>query len=104
VSGAYTACVWVVLEGLLLAVRPLTRVQVIERLAGLAERARVGVPRVDEYVVGETTRRAHATLVGLGPTRRILLSDTLLAHYSDDEIEVVVAHELGITFIGTCGR
>ena len=53
------------------------------------------MPLVDEYVVGATTRRAHATLVGLGPTRRILLSDTLLAHYSDDEIEVVVAHKLG---------
>ena len=30
-----------------------------------------------------------------GTTRRILLSDTLLANYSDDEIEVVIAHELG---------
>ncbi len=27
-------------------------------------------------------------------TRRILLSDTLLAEYSDDEIEVILAHEL----------
>ena len=80
---------------LLYSVRPLTRVQVIERPAGLAERARVEVSRVDEHVVGATTRRAHASLVGLGPTRRILLSDTLLADYSDDEIEVGVAHELG---------
>jgi STE24 endopeptidase len=30
----------------------------------------------------------------LGHTRRILLSDTLLAEYSDDEIEVILAHEL----------
>lgn len=51
--------------------------------------------RVDECAVLATTRRAHATLVGLGPTRRILLIDTLLADYSDDEIEVVFAHELG---------
>ncbi len=30
----------------------------------------------------------------MGQTRRILLSDTLLAEYSDDEIEVMLAHEL----------
>ena len=35
-----------------------------------------------------------AALAGLGRTRRILLSDTLLADYSDDEIEVILAHEL----------
>ena len=80
---------------LLYSVRPLARMRLIERLAGLAERAGVAVPRVDECAVGETTTRARASLVGLGPTRRILLTDTLLADYSDDEIEVVLAHELG---------
>ena len=30
----------------------------------------------------------------MGQTRRILLSDTLLADYSEDEIEVILAHEL----------
>ena len=44
--------------------------------------------------VGEKTRRANAALVGTGATRRILVSDTLLAEYSDDEIEVILAHEL----------
>ena len=87
------APVWVV--PLLYSVRPLACVRVIDRLNRLAERAGVPVPRVDECVVGTTTRRAHATLVGLGPTCRILLSDTLLADFSDDEIEVVLAHELG---------
>jgi STE24 endopeptidase len=32
--------------------------------------------------------------VGIGRTRRILVSDTLLAGHSDDEIEAVFAHEL----------
>ena len=40
------------------------------------------------------TRKANAALAGLGRTRRILLSDTLLADYSEDEIEVILAHEL----------
>ena len=41
------------------------------------------------------TRKANAALAGLGHTRRILVSDTMLEQYSDDEIEVVLAHELG---------
>ena len=36
----------------------------------------------------------NAALAGLGGTRRILVSDTMLAEYSDDEIEVVMAHEI----------
>jgi|TARA_B100002003_G_scaffold22883_1_gene18881 STE24 endopeptidase len=103
VSGAAFAMATIILTNLapvcliplLYSVRPMTRARLTERLATLAERAGVSAPRVDECAVGATTRRAHATLVGLGPVCRILLSDTLLADYSDDEIEVVLAHELG---------
>jgi STE24 endopeptidase len=45
--------------------------------------------------VSNRTRKANAALTGLGATRRILVSDTLLADYSDDEIEMILAHELG---------
>ena len=44
--------------------------------------------------LGEKTTRANAALVGVGRTRRILVSDTLLKDYSDDEIEVILAHEI----------
>ena len=56
---------------------------------------RVGAPAlaVYELKLGLETP-PQAALVGLGATRRVLLSDSLLADYSDDEIEVVVAHEL----------
>jgi STE24 endopeptidase len=49
---------------------------------------------VYEWSLGDKSRTANAALVGLGPTRRILLSDTLLATYTPDEIEVIIAHEL----------
>jgi STE24 endopeptidase len=54
------------------------------------------VPALGVYAwgLGAKTRRANAALVGFGATRRILLSDTLLALYSDDEIEVILAHEM----------
>jgi STE24 endopeptidase len=64
------------------------------RLEALSLQAGVPVLGVFEWGLGEKTRRANAALVGWGGTRRILLSDTLLADYTDDEIEVVLAHEM----------
>ena len=74
---------------------PLADAALGERLLGLAERA--GVPAIGVWVADQSrkSRTANAALAGLGPTRRILISDTMLAEYSDEEIEVVLAHELG---------
>ncbi|HVC18468.1 MAG TPA: M48 family metallopeptidase [Vicinamibacterales bacterium] len=74
--------------------RPLEREALRQRLLALAGRAGTRVVGVYEWSLGERTRRANAALTGLGRTRRILVSDTLLAEYSDDEIEVILAHEL----------
>ena len=74
--------------------RPLDRPALRERLETLSARAGVPVLGVYEWRLGDRTRRANAALVGLGGTRRILVSDTLLADYSDDEVEVILAHEL----------
>ena len=74
--------------------RPLDRPSLVERLLALATRARTDVVGVFEWVLSSHTRKANAALAGLGRTRRILLSDTLLADYSEDEIEVILAHEL----------
>lgn len=74
--------------------RPLEREALRERLLVLSQRAGVRVLGAFEWGLGEKTTRANAALVGAGRTRRILLSDTLLQDYSDDEIEVILAHEL----------
>lgn len=73
---------------------PLDRESLRLRLEALSKKAGVPVLGVYEWRLGEKTRRANAALVGTGATRRILVSDTLLAEYSDDEIEVILAHEL----------
>jgi STE24 endopeptidase len=49
---------------------------------------------VYEWGLGDKTSKANAALTGIGNSRRILVSDTMLSQYSDDEIEVVLAHEL----------
>ena len=74
--------------------QPLDREALRERLLALSARARVQVLGVFEWGLGEKTSRANAALVGAGRTRRIIVSDTLLKDYSDDEIEVILAHEL----------
>ena len=85
----------VVLLPLFYDCRPLERPELIARLMALAERAGARVLDVVEWRLGDRTRKANAALTGIGRTRRILLSDTLLEEHSDDEVEVVVAHELG---------
>ena len=74
--------------------KPLDRPSLVERLVKLAAGARTSVNGVFEWVLSSHTKKANAALAGLGRTRRILLSDTLLADYSEDEIEVILAHEL----------
>ncbi len=53
---------------------------------------------VDEVLVADASRRtttANAYVAGLGPTRRVVLYDTLLdGRFSDGEIRLVAAHEL----------
>jgi STE24 endopeptidase len=75
-------------------IRPLDRDELRRRLVSLAEKARTPVLGVYEWRVGDRTTKANAALVGIGRTRRILVSDTLLAAHSDEEIETVFAHEL----------
>jgi STE24 endopeptidase len=74
--------------------RPLERPALVNRLLKLAERAETRILGIFEWKMSEKTRKANAALTGIGRTRRILLSDTLLAEHSDDEIEVILAHEL----------
>jgi len=74
--------------------KPLDRPALSARLLALAEKARTDVVGVFEWVLSGHTKKANAALAGMGQTRRILVSDTLLADYSEDEIEVILAHEL----------
>jgi len=84
----------VLLLPLFYSVKPLDREALRARLLALADRAGARVLGAYEWGLSEKTKKANAALAGVGGTRRILVSDTMLAEYSDDEIEVVLAHEL----------
>lgn len=74
---------------------PLQDQELRNRLVKLSERAGTRVRGVYEWKLSEKSKKANAALTGLGNTRRIIIADTLLQNYSHDEIEAVLAHELG---------
>ena len=74
--------------------RPLRRPALRARLEQLVRRVGAPAMRMFEWRLGQEAPRANAALVGVGVTRRVLLTDALLADFSEDEIEVVVAHEI----------
>jgi STE24 endopeptidase len=60
----------------------------------LAAAARVRVGQVFSVDASRRTTAANAYVTGLGPTKRVVLFDTLLDRYDRDEVRSVVAHEL----------
>jgi len=66
-----------------------------KRLLQLAEKVKTQVSGIYKFDMSQRTKAANAALTGLGNTRRIILGDTLLGEFTTDEIEVVLAHELG---------
>src|SRR5271169_939718 len=74
---------------------PLDNEDLRRRLVVLSERAGTRVRGVYRWKLSEKSKKANAALTGLGRTRRIILADTLLDNYAPEEIEAVLAHELG---------
>jgi STE24 endopeptidase len=65
------------------------------RLKALSEGTGIAIEGVYNLKLSESTRKGNAMLAGLGKTRRVLLGDTLLEKLTEEQIEVVYAHELG---------
>jgi STE24 endopeptidase len=85
----------VVLFPLFYKFEPLENEDLRRRLVMLGERAGTRVRGVYRWKLSEKSKKANAALTGLGATRRIILADTLLDNYAPEEIEAVLAHELG---------
>jgi STE24 endopeptidase len=69
--------------------------ELAERLLLLAKRSGTYVRGVFKFDMSKRTKQANAGLTGLGNTKRIIIGDTLLNEFTRDEIETVMAHELG---------
>ena len=69
--------------------------ELVERLMELSKEADTYVKGVFKFDMSRRTKAANAGLTGLGNTRRIILGDTLIEEFTMDEIETILAHELG---------
>lgn len=76
-------------------VKPIVDEELKGRIKKLAADAGLKVQNVYSFDMSKNTKKANAAFTGLGKTKRIILGDTLLSSYSKDEIETVIAHELG---------
>ncbi|MGD0652618.1 MAG: M48 family metallopeptidase [Verrucomicrobiia bacterium] len=74
--------------------KPLDNESLQQRLTALAQRVGAKVLGVYRMAMSEKTKKANAAFAGLGATKRIILGDTLLDRFAEDEIEVVMAHEM----------
>ena len=99
---AFVTPVWLV--PLFYRLTPLADDDLRSRLLRLAERVRVPVVGVWIADQSRRSRTANAAVTGFGRTRRILLFDTLVSRFEPDEVEAVLAHELGHHVAGDAGR
>ncbi len=73
---------------------PLENESLKSKLVVLAQKVGARVLGVYRMGMSEKTKKANAAFAGLGRTKRIILGDTLLENFAEDEIEVVMAHEM----------
>jgi STE24 endopeptidase len=93
-SAAMTLLAPVLMDPLFNRYTPLPAGDVRDDVLELAERARVQVGEVYEVDASRRTSAANAYVTGLGPTKRVVLFDTLLSQFTREETRLVVAHEL----------
>jgi STE24 endopeptidase len=74
---------------------PLENEGLKERILAMCRNTRMNVTGIFTFNLSKTTKKANAGFTGIGTSKRIILGDTLMQHFSDDEIETVFAHELG---------
>jgi len=103
----YAWLVWVAFQVLILALFPTVIAPLFNKFSPLADPgvrerierllARCGFRAKGLYVMDGSRRSAHgnAYFTGFGAARRIVFFDTLLARLAPEEVEAVLAHELG---------
>ena len=74
---------------------PIEEGELKARIEALAQQAAVTINGAFLMDLSSQTERANAFFAGIGATKRIVLGDTLVRAFEDDEIEGVVAHEIG---------
>jgi STE24 endopeptidase len=95
ISIVMTKLAPVLILPLFFKLKPINNPELRQRLLSLAESCQTEVKDVFQINFSDKFSTGNAMLMGWGNTRRIAISDTLLQYYTPEEIEVIMAHELG---------
>ncbi len=74
---------------------PVENPELKQKILALAHQAGIKISGIFVFNLSKETKKANAGFTGIGKTKRIILSDTLINNFTDDEIEIVFAHEMG---------
>ncbi|MDY6969094.1 MAG: M48 family metallopeptidase [Spirochaetota bacterium] len=66
-----------------------------EEISSILEKYNINIKGIFTFNMSKDTKKANAGFTGIGKSKRIILSDTLVENFSIDEIKVIFAHELG---------
>ncbi len=75
--------------------KPVENESLNNKIIYLCDKTGVKVEGIFTFDMSKDTKKANAAFTGMGKSKRIILGDTLLQNFSEDEIESIFAHELG---------
>lgn len=74
---------------------PIENETLTEKIHQIARRWNLNITGIFQFNLSKTTKKANAAFTGLGKSKRVILADTLLENFHEEEIETVFAHEVG---------
>lgn len=95
VSVVLSKIVPIIILPIFYKVSPIEDEDLKKRILRLSENVNLKVENIFQFDMSKNTKKANAAFTGLGKTKKILLGDTLTNEFTNDEIETVIAHELG---------
>lgn len=75
--------------------KPVENESLKNKILELCKRTGVKIQGIFTFDMSKNTKKANAAFTGIGKSRRIILGDTLIDNFSENEIETVFAHEVG---------
>lgn len=95
ISGIFVSLYPLVILPLFNTYTPIEDEHLVSRLSGILKKGGLKIKGFYMQDMSRQTKKENAFLGGLGKTRRVVLSDNILYNMKEDEIETVIAHEVG---------
>ncbi len=75
--------------------KPIEDESLRDKILELCKKTGIKIQGIFTFDMSKNTKKANAAFTGIGKSKRIILGDTLINSFSENEIETVFAHEAG---------